>query len=301
MWNRPKRIIVEKGVQDTPLTRRILRRLPLLPVEEVEKVPDHRSFDHQPDVLILARNRGAFIKKCPCTPLYTGCGYHVVNLVWNCPIQCTYCILQEYFKTSGIRLAANLDDLVEEIDAWTSSARPLVRIGTGEFGDSLALEELTGLSQWLVPQFAGRSRAVLELKTKSINVDRLDNLDHGGRVVVSWSLNTEELTRSEEARAPGIIQRLTAARRCRDWGYRIGFHFDPMIHTPGWEEGYRKTIDRIFDYVAPRDIAWISLGTLRFMPALKPIIEARWPASQITTGEFIIGLDGKCDTSNLSG
>jgi spore photoproduct lyase len=40
-------------------------------------------------------------------------------------------------------------------------------------------------------------------------------------------------------------------------------------------------------------MVWISLGTFRFMPPLKAIIEDRFPRSKIVYGEFINGLDGK--------
>ena len=35
------------------------------------------------------------------------------------------------------------------------------------------------------------------------------------------------------------------------------------------------------------------MATLRFMPALKPIIQQRFPESDIVYGEFITGLDNK--------
>jgi spore photoproduct lyase len=41
------------------------------------------------------------------------------------------------------------------------------------------------------------------------------------------------------------------------------------------------------------NIVWISLGTLRFPPALKAMIENRFPESKIVYEEFITGPDGK--------
>ena len=38
--------------------------------------------------------------------------------------------------------------------------------------------------------------------------------------------------------APFAVSRLDAARRCQGWGYRIGLHFDPLIHYDGWERDY---------------------------------------------------------------
>jgi spore photoproduct lyase len=50
---------------------------------------------------------------------------------------------------------------------------------------------------------------------------------------------------------------------------------------------------QLFSTVSPENIVWISLGTFRFMPALKPVIQKRFPGSKIIYGEFISGLDNK--------
>jgi spore photoproduct lyase len=45
--------------------------------------------------------------------------------------------------------------------------------------------------------------------------------------------------------------------------------------------------------IPENEVMWISLGSLRFPPTLKKIIEERFPGTGITTAEFIKGLDGK--------
>ena len=46
-------------------------------------------------------------------------------------------------------------------------------------------------------------------------------------------------------------------------------------------------------YLDKCGIIWISLGCLRYIPSLKPIIRKRHPETNILDGEFIKGLDGK--------
>ena len=65
-----------------------------------------------------------------------------------------------------------------------------------------------------------------------------------------------------------------------------------MIYE-GCEADYESVVKKIFSYVSPEKIVWISLGTFRFMPSLKPLIQKRFPKSKIIYGEFITGLDGK--------
>jgi spore photoproduct lyase len=244
--------------------------------------------------LLLCRNRGIFFKPCPGTREYRCCGYQVLNIGMNCPMDCVYCILQAYLNNPWLSFFVNIDDLFTELDqALDAEPERFFRIGTGEFTDSLALDSLTRLSPRLVEYMAGRTNAVLELKSKCVSIANLEGLDHRGRTLVAWSLNSPPIMDREELRAASLDERLAAAVRCAEWGYQLAFHFDPIILHPGWQDGYRYTIDRLFATVPAEAIAWISLGALRYLPALKQIAGLRFPASRFFYQEFIDGLDGK--------
>lgn len=244
--------------------------------------------------LMLTRNRGAFFKPCPATKEYRCCDYQVLNIGMGCPMDCVYCILQAYLNNPWISFFVNIDDLFKELDqAFSRDEEAFFRIGTGEFTDSLALDSLTGLSRHLVEYMGRQKRAVLELKTKSCVIDNLEGLEHRGRTVVAWSLNSPSLMAGEEIRTATLDERLSAAAQCADWGYRTAFHFDPIIFHEGWQDGYRKTIRKLFAAVPADTIAWISLGALRYLPALKNIAVNRFPGSRFFYEEFIDGLDGK--------
>jgi len=109
--------------------------------------------------------------------------------------------------------------------------------------------------------------------------------------VVSWSLNPQVIIDKEELGTASLKERLQAARMCQADGYRIGFHFDPIIFYPDWQKDYKDVVDEMFNTI--KDIAWISLGTLRFNPSLKHIIENRFPESDIVYQELVIGHDKK--------
>jgi len=97
----------------------------------------------------------------------------------------------------------------------------------------------------------------------------------------------------EEKRTATLNERISAAIRCVESGYRVAFHFDPIFHYRDWETDYYPIIDLIFEKIDHDAIAWISLGTLRFHPSLKPIIERRFPETFILSGELVHGDDGK--------
>jgi len=185
---------------------------------------------------------------------------------------------------------ALMDEVKEKINAgpWR-----LFRIGTWELGDSLALEYETGQAAKLIREFATLKNAVLELKTKSGCVDTILNIDHGGKTVVSWSLNTSHIIKTEEHRTASLEERLEAMHKAADAGYLIGLHFDPMVFHKGWEEGYGTLVDRVFEAVTPASVAWISMGSLRFNPEMKKKMENNYPGNRLTCAEMVLGDDAK--------
>ena len=294
------RLFVSEDCRDNAYAREIIDRsgLPVTVIGERQqpdiggRYPDNLSTGKHS--LLLTRYRGRFFKPCPATREYTCCDYHVLNIGMGCPMDCVYCILQAYLNNPWISFFVNVEDLFAELDqAFATEQEMFFRIGTGEFTDSLALDRLTGFAPRLVNYMRDKKQAVLELKTKSAMIDNLAGLDHCGRTITAWSLNSPPVMEHEEIRTASLEERLAAARRCADWGYRLAFHFDPIIWHQGWQEGYRATIRRLFEVVPADRIAWISLGALRYLPALKSIAGRRFPGSRFFYEEFIDGLDGK--------
>jgi spore photoproduct lyase len=167
------------------------------------------------------------------------------------------------------------------------------RLGTGEFGDSLALDELTGLHETLMPLFAQHPQAFLEIKTKSHRLEHLLPLGPNPQVIFAWSLNPPEMAREAEHGAAGLRARLQAAQQAAAAGFRLAFHFDPLIYFPGWQEAYRRTVEQLGAAAAGAEVAWVSLGCLRLLPALRRIIMARFPESRLGAEEFVRAPDGK--------
>lgn len=294
-----KTIFVDTSIQDHPETRRICRKLerPTQPIDDPSALfkSINRAFDPisaGKQVLYLTRNKGGFFKKCPGTREYICCDYQILHVASFCTMDCSYCILQTYFHPPLLQFFVNREDLDTELEDLFLRAS-ITRVGTGEFTDSLIWESWTDLTDYLVGRFASQKKAVLELKTKTVNIQRLERLDHRRKTILAWSLNTPYVMKREERGTASLDARLNAASRCEKWGYPLAFHFDPMVIYPGCEADYRQVITMLFEKISPENIVWISLGTFRYMPPLKSVIARRFPASSIAYGEFITGLDNK--------
>ena len=294
-----QKIYIDSDVSRYPLVRKICNRINV----PAETVSSHRQVFADvaaagdpiaagKQVLFLTRNRGAFLKSCPGTRQYLCCDYQILHIGTYCSMDCSYCIMQSYFHPPVLQFFVNLEDLLAELDGLFAS-HTVSRIGTGEFTDSLIWDIWTDLSLELVPAFASQRYAVLELKTKTTSIEKLKTLDHNRKTIVAWSLNTERIIRQEERGTASLTARIKAAARCQRWGYPLAFHFDPMVLYHGCEKDYRKVVTHLFEHIASKNIAWISLGAFRFMPPLKNIVEDRFSASKIVYGEFVPGLDGK--------
>jgi len=288
---RPDLILVQEQSWQDSATREMLERLPGIETRTIHALD---GGPYTKNTLILMRYPARFLRRCQGAGAEVCCNYFVVSYAWNCHLECTYCVLQSYLTNDAMLVCTNIDELLKEVtDTLGESPNRTYRIGTGELADSLALDHITAYSKKMIPLFATFPNGILELKTKSDQIANLENLDHRGHTVISWSLNSSGICRTEERQAATLEERLAAAVQCQQWGYRLGFHFDPLIHYEGWETEYREVVKMVFQAVNPEKIAWISLGALRFTPHLRDSMRKRFPESKIPYGEFIPGHHGK--------
>jgi spore photoproduct lyase len=298
---RPSKIYVEKRILDHPVTHQILSKLehlkPIILDDLSRFIIENDSIQQKnPDnkPLVLAYQKSEFLKRCPGTRNYICCGYQILNLVNNCEINCSYCILQGYLNSPFIIVYVNIEDLFAELEEKIGNhPNNIFRIGTGELADSLSTDHLTGYSAQLVSFFSDKKNAIIELKTKTTQIENFINLNHNGRTVAAWSLNTPQMISTEESSAPTLEERLAAAEQCQKAGFQLAFHFDPMIYYDGWEQDYQVVVKKIFEKINHENIIWISLGALRYPPHLDQIIRKNHLTSKIVYGELFPGKDGK--------
>lgn len=296
----PKNVFIEKAAGGTYLEKRFRDFFPLSRFQEIASLKkylsgyrDHviQSYNKRRDTVFITKERYDLFKKCPpLTKNALCCGYHIFNLGFGCIFDCSYCFLQEYTNSPGLILPANIDDFFK---SFASYKRCGMRMGTGEFTDSLALDAITEYSLPIIDFFRKHPSITFEFKTKSTEIGNILKAGHSSNIVISWSVNPESIVKENELHAPAMGKRLEAAKKCVAAGYRIGFHFDPVIYSKGWEKEYELLIDSIFAAIKPRDIAWISIGTFRFAPRLKQVIERRFPENKILDEELIFGYDNK--------
>jgi spore photoproduct lyase len=208
----------------------------------------------------------------------------------GCAFECVYCYLQGYTNAPGIVVPGNLDEILEKFHHYY---QPGMRLGTGQFTDSLFMDDLTGFAPQIIDFFRRYPDVQFEFKTKSDQIENILATPCSGNVLVSWSVNPQRIIDAAEPLTSSLDARLRAATKCSEAGYGVGFHFDPIIFYDGWADDYRMVVDKIFGLIDPAKIRWISLGCLRMTPKVKQVMEQRFPESALLLAEQIMGFDGK--------
>lgn len=245
--------------------------------------------------IIVSRENGEFWKPCPGTTKgYFCCGYQIITPLTGCGMYCRYCVLQAYLENQAQVVFENIGDLEEEISLKMVKWKGVVRFGTGEFGDSLYLEDKFHLSERIAAVIAPYPNAVVEFKTKSANIGGLAKIKDPRKVVVGFSMNTPAMIGLHERNTSPLEERLKAAQQCCAMGFWVAFHFDPIIYYPEWKREYKEVVRKIFDYIKePEKIAWWSMGGFRSAPGLKEHLKKANMHLPLFSEEMIIGEDGK--------
>lgn len=236
--------------------------------------------------------RGNLVRDCPGTKNHVCCGYKTIDLVEGCILSCSYCILKSYINAPEIRITRDYEYIFSQIDdAIASERNHVLRFGTGELSDSLALDRRYDLNGPLVRFFGDKKKALLELKSKWASVDHLRQWLNP-YTIISFSVAPQSFIDREERRTSPLYKRLKAAKRAQDAGCYVGLHLDPVVIYPGFEKDYEYLIDDIGRILDPDRIIWVSLGLLRFPPRLYDEFIGQGRKG-LLFGEFIRGEDGK--------
>ena len=283
-----KNLYIDVQVKDLPLAKQIESAVNFEHRHEVS------GEQHPGNGLLLTLNRGAFIKPCPGQKGSVCCGYWVVEWGMGCPFECEYCIIQNYTGAGDITLFLNWEDCHREIIELRKRINGPIRLGTGQFGDPLALEGIFPLNAAIIDWTAGMPDFTLEVKSKSAEIAAIMQAKDARHVTLAFSLNPQEYIDRLEHGAASLRDRLAAAATAaRAKGCALAFHFDPLLPLHDWQTKYAEVFALMHQYLQGLKINWISLGTFRFPKGFQECVEKYHPDTGIFAEEFYPSTDGK--------
>ena len=116
-------------------------------------------------------------------------------------------------------------------------------------------------------------------------------LNHNSHTIVSWSINSDYVTRNIENGTAPLNRRVEAAKKVQDEGYPVRLRFDPLLllsndeWTSGeWKTRYNEMMDTVFSQLSPERI---TLGSLRFHPIIRQESGKRFGHTKLFDSEMV--------------
>ena len=228
--------------------------------------------------------------RCPvASPRTLCCNLQTLDAVDNCGYGCSYCSIQSFFDGKQINFDKGFADKLKNLKLDPDKT---YHIGTGQSSDSLMWGNSHGVLDAVINFAHANPNVILELKTKSANVNHLIRSDAPKNILCTWSLSTPTLIHHEEHGTASLEKRLAAARQVADAGYVVGFHFHPIIHYDHWAEDYQAVVKQLTTQFDTDEVALVSLGTLTYIKSVMREIRKKAIPSQILKMP-LVDADGK--------
>ena len=268
-----KTIYIEESIKNHPRTKKILKNFfnPTIVLcnryDEIfnRKKQNFRIQKSRPS-LILANKFDNFVLP---TPKGLGIGseknYYFSHML-NCLYDCRYCFLQGMYKSSNFVLFVNFESFGRKIDEiiQNNSSEKKITFFSGYDCDSLVMESITGFIKYFLPFFREKPNAEIELRTKSISIKEILNLEPFDSCIIAFSFTPNEIAKKNEHGTPSVSSRIDAMKKLSDKGWKVGLRLDPLIYHINFKKNYKKLINDIFSKVNINSFHSVSIGAMRF-------------------------------------
>lgn len=278
------KIFLERDLKDSPRANSIISHFSHLTPKIIDrydeifgKVKKPYLQKRQSVSLFIANKKGNLVKEAPEAYGTVGEKHFYFIHAFNCIYECEYCYLQGYFHSPDLVLFINHEDIIKEIkDVASQHPNDRIWFHAGEFSDSLALTHLTGELQVYFDFFRDNSNLIMELRTKSDNIDSLLSLSPVSNIITSYSLAPKK---NLDYKAPTIDERLQAISRLHRAGFPIGIHLDPITPSKNFNEVYSDLLYHLNEAIPLKEVQYFSLGVTRFPENIYHQVKKNYPQS----------------------
>lgn len=289
-------IYVEREALEHTRTQNILKRFSKANVIECERYGEifNRSAQNfrlqkKNPALILAHKFDNFVLPTPAGYGVGGHHNYYFSHMLNCLYDCRYCFLQGMYRSANYLLFVNYEDFQESMRATMAAHgndEP-VYFFSGYDCDSLALENVSNFVEEFVPFMNAHPNAFMELRTKSVHIKPLLNMNVSHHTIVAFSLTPASVAAALEHGAPSVKNRIEAMKKLAAAGWKLGLRFDPLIYSENYREHYGELFEQIATTIPQDAIHSVSFGPLRFPPSMFETIRKLYPKERLFAGPLV--------------
>lgn len=182
-----------------------------------------------------------------------------LNIVDGCVFRCAYCGFGRYirFSLDVERFMAGLENVFARY--------PHQRLYKySNMTDLPPFEPELNAVPPMVDFFGRESERYLMLFTKSDNVAFLQDLNHNGHTIISWSITCDTASRLIDKRAATMNERLEAMQKMQAAGYLVRARLSPIVPVRNWKQEYEELFETLFVKATPDIITLELLGWMDF-------------------------------------
>ena len=280
-----KIIYLEEEIANHPRVHNIISQFPDASIVNCKrytgifnrKSQNFRLQKKQP-ALILASKFKNFVLSAPENYGIGSNNNYYFSHMLNCIYDCRYCFLQGMYRSAHYVVFINFEDFLSEIDNRIHyHEQDTVHFFSGYDCDSLALEPVTGFTEFLLPQFRKYKNALLELRTKSTQIRSLLDQEPMNNVVVAYSFTPAEIAESLEYKTPTVQKRIDAMIKLQNAGWKLGLRFDPLIFEENYQVKYKRLFDHVFKHIKLENLHSVSLGSFRLPKSFFHTVKKLYP------------------------
>ena len=266
-------IYIENHIKNHPRTKKILSRfkknINVVYCDHYGEIFNIKSqnfrIQKNKPALILAKKEGKKIHNIPKNFGIGGKKNYYFSHMLNCIYDCEYCFLQGKHMSAHYLLFVNYEDFFVEIKKEINKNREEKSyFFSGYDCDSLAFDGITGFIESFFPIFQKNKNGILELRTKSTQINKILKYKPIDNCIIAFSFTPENISKLIEHKTPSVKKRIVAMKKLANAGWKLGLRFDPIIPACNFAKIYENLFKNIAANINEKDIHSISFGMMRF-------------------------------------
>ncbi len=262
----PNRVFYEPGALDYPLGKTLVERFLQMGVS-VSATASHNRITGIPGntaavayreakrTLVIGVRRSKTFQSCKPSAHYQ------LPLVTSCPGMCEYCYLATTLgKKPYVRIYVNLAEILGIASSLIQERLPeITQFEGAATSDPVPVERYTGALKQTIEFFGREPNGRFRFVTKYTDIESLLDAKHEGHTRFRFSLNCSEIVKKYEHGTPPPEERIIASGKVLKADYPLGFIIAPIFRFEGWQEAYRRLMERTAEELTRRaPLGWSS-------------------------------------------
>nr|WP_307990789.1 spore photoproduct lyase [uncultured Niameybacter sp.] len=274
---KPTKVFYEPVVLKYPQGEELIARYQKqgVPIEQITAHHKIESLAHKSNKEYPRMKRYLVLgtrKSIKLTPNDKSADYIVPFTSSGCSAMCLYCYLMCHFNTNSyLRIFVNRQEMIDKVKKNINKIKEHKVYELGCNSDMVLENTITGNLRWAIEEFGKLEYATATFATKFNQVDDLLDIKHNGHTQMRISVNPKSLIERVEFGTSSLDERIEAANKMFEAGYRVGLNIAPIMLVKNYEALYEELFQTLHDKLKPGlkqqaflEVIFMTYGTVNY-------------------------------------